>query len=315
MEQAPTPNARPEESGPPEVESIEALERELDLARTELAEYQALIDELPAIYQTKFRHQVQGLAQDIKRLLDERRALQSQVDGAPPSAPPHRPALPPVVLKPVDGGLSSVEPQPPRRPASLRLRRWQRGMARGWRRLRDGAIPRLRFLRPPVPRRLRLQLVAAVTALGMAALVIVVECLRRQGAVPTPGTVPRTVTPEVNPPEPARRQDQEVTFRASGECWLGVQTLEGEVVYVNTLREGEQQRIRLRDGLRVRAGRPDLLDVAIDDGPFEALSPIGDLGWTTFLPGPEPGVTSPPTPSPPTPSPPTVTSHATPPLL
>ncbi|EDY37591.1 hypothetical protein CPCC7001_470 [Cyanobium sp. PCC 7001] len=296
MEQAPTPNSRPEEPGPSEAESIETLERELDLARTELAEYQALIDELPAIYEAKFRHQVQGLAQDIKRLLDERRALQSQLDGALPSAPPDRPALPPVVLEPVEGGLPPAEEPRSRRPASLRLRRWQRGMGRSWHRVRDGALQRSRALRSSVSPRLRLPLVAVVSAFGVAALVIGVEGLRRQGAAPTTGTAPRTVTPATQQPAPPRRQDQDLTLRSRGTAWLEVQTLEGEVVYFDTLKKGEQQRIPLQEGLKVRAGRPDLLDVAIDDGPYEVLNPIHVLGWRTFMPELEPGV--PPSPAP-----------------
>jgi hypothetical protein len=287
MEQAPTPNQRPGESRAPEEPSIEALERELDLARTELAEYQALIDELPGIYETKFRHQVQGLAHDIKRLLDERRALQSQLDGAlPPAASTDRPALPPAVLEPLEGGLAPAEEPRSRRPASLKLRRWQRGMGRSWHRVREGALQRSRSVGSSVPPRLRLPLVAVVSALGVAALVIGVEGLRRQGAAPTMGTGPQTVTPEPKTPAPPRRQDQDLLLRARGECWLEVQTLEGEVVYVATLQDGEEQRLDLDQGLRVRAGRPDLLDVAVGDGPYEVLNPITDLGWRIFRPAP-----------------------------
>ncbi|MFQ6539311.1 hypothetical protein, partial [Aphanothece stagnina] len=68
---------------------------------------------------------------------------------------------------------------------------------------------------------------------------------------------------------------------------------DGEVVYTNTLQEGDLQRIRLRDGLKVRSGRPDLLDVAVGEGPYEVLNPISNLDWRTFLPSPIPPVSQP----------------------
>jgi hypothetical protein len=293
MEQAPTPNSPPDDSGSPE-QSVEALERELAQAQTELAEYQALLDELPSIYQTKFRHHVQGLAQDIRRLLDERRALQSQLGGALPPATPERPALLPPGRDPMAGEPAPVVP--PRRPSSLRVRRWKRDITRGWQQWRDGAIQRGRSLGGTLPRRFHLPLVAAVAALAMASLVILADAWRRRSAAPLSGSgsAQQAAVPAASTPEPSRFQDQELRLRARGECWLEVQTLEGEVIYVNTLQAGDQQRIRLRDGLRIRAGRPDLLDVAVGDGPFEGLNMIDNLGWRTFLPDALPQAPPPP---------------------
>lgn len=78
--------------------------------------------------------------------------------------------------------------------------------------------------------------------------------------------------------------DQDLLLRARGVTWLEVQTLEGKVVHFDTVQKGEQQRIKMREGLRIRAGRPDLLDVAVDDGAFQVLNPIGELGWKIFRP-------------------------------
>lgn len=48
-------------------------------AQSELEEYERLLDQLPGIYEGKFRHKVRVVAKDIHYLLDERKALQEQL--------------------------------------------------------------------------------------------------------------------------------------------------------------------------------------------------------------------------------------------
>ncbi|MFQ6537774.1 RodZ domain-containing protein, partial [Aphanothece stagnina] len=263
MEPFPTPG-QPEAASGSTGESIEALEQQLTRAQAELAEYQAMLDELPAIYETKFRHQLQVLAQDIRRLMDERRALQEQLAATLPAAEP-QPALPPATTD-----LAAV-PTPPRRPRSLRLKRWRRGLRRRWETIRAAAAHLPSSVAPPrwptlpLPRRGRLPLLVLGTVGGVALLVVLADVgLRRLKAptqAPGPSLRPSTAVPAANPSTP-RRADQDLLLRARGESWVQVEKLDGEVVYTNTLQEGDLQRIRLRDGLKVRSGRPDLLDVA-----------------------------------------------------
>ena len=59
--------------------SIEELERQVAEAQVELEKYQCLLNELPGIYEEKFSQKVRSAAEDIRHLLDERRALQEQV--------------------------------------------------------------------------------------------------------------------------------------------------------------------------------------------------------------------------------------------
>ena len=80
------------------------------------------------------------------------------------------------------------------------------------------------------------------------------------------------------------RADQDLLLRAQGEAWLEVEDLAGELVYRNILQAGDEQRIRLRDGLKVRSGRPDLVEVSVGEGPFEVLNSINNLDWKTFRP-------------------------------
>ena len=59
--------------------AIEELERQVAEARAELEKYQCLLNELPGIYEEKFRQKVRSAAEDIRQLLDERKSLQEQV--------------------------------------------------------------------------------------------------------------------------------------------------------------------------------------------------------------------------------------------
>jgi hypothetical protein len=50
----------------------------------------------------------------------------------------------------------------------------------------------------------------------------------------------------------------------------------------STLRPGEHTSIPLGDGLRIRSGRPHLLEVANADQPFALLAPANDFAWCTI---------------------------------
>ena len=71
-----------------------------------------------------------------------------------------------------------------------------------------------------------------------------------------------------------------------------MQTLDGRRVFMATLQEGEERRLALGEGLRLLAGRPDLLDVAIGTGDFSVLGAIEAIEWTTLRPEAEPEAAS-----------------------
>ena len=58
------------------------LEQQVAKAQAELEEYQRLLNDLPGIYEDKFRQAVRSLAQNVRNVLDERNALQAQVSRA-----------------------------------------------------------------------------------------------------------------------------------------------------------------------------------------------------------------------------------------
>lgn len=281
-EWAGAPSGGPPSGGPPDGEpTIDQLERDLSRLRAELADYQGLIDELPQIYEEKFRGQVQDLVQDIRRLMDERQALQEQVCHAlaPPPAPRSLAPSAPAAAPPA---IPATPPPPPRVPVAFqRAASWRDVVGRWGERCRD--------LRATLTPLLREHGRWFVLALLLAAAGSTLALLRfRSAPAPTPlparpAAAPRS--PALPPaPPPAARSDQDLRLRATGESWLEVRTLAGEVVYVNTLQEGEDTTIRLREGLQLRSGRPDLLEFAVDDQPFQVLGPVDDLSWRTVLP-------------------------------
>jgi hypothetical protein len=237
---------------------VEELELELARLRAELEEYQGLIDELPEIYEAKFTHQLRDVAQDIRRLMDERQALQQQINRSLEAAR----AAP----------LLAAAPEPLPSPA------------RPW--VPPAAVAAARRWLRRLPLR-RLGLVAAATAMALAG----VAALQSQPPPPATRVAAPAPIPPPAEPLPAASQpaaDPELRLRASGESWLEVQTFEGEVVYVNTLRAGQAASIRIGQGLRIRSGRPDLLEFAFADQPFVLLGSVYDFDWRTIRP-PESG--------------------------
>jgi len=73
--------------------------------------------------------------------------------------------------------------------------------------------------------------------------------------------------------------------QAQGSSWLEVQDLRSQaVLFIGVLEAGQSRTIRLRQGLRLRSGRPDLLTIRIDDGPLEPFGLSQGQDWRTVMP-------------------------------
>jgi hypothetical protein len=243
-------------------EAAQLLEQELERAKAELVEYQTLINEIPSIYETKFRQQVQLLALEIRRLLEERRCLYQQLPSGQLSLA-ESPA-PPVVL-------SSPRPEVTADAAPARLDALPSGRRRLWhtdlrRRLR---LAKRRFsLRP-----LLLLLIGSTTSVAL--LVVGIDSLGRWGQdassprlsnggkvdskagsnVQAEGKVAATPSAK-DAPERSKPGTQDLRLRVDGACWVEVETVKGRVVLAELLNQGDQRSVPLGNGLRVRAGRP-----------------------------------------------------------
>jgi hypothetical protein len=214
--------------------------QQLSTLKAELEEYQHLIDEIPTIYEAKFRYRVHEVAQEIRRLMAERLSLQEQIHHCI-QGQSVRPSLP-----------AATKASPSRRAlvALAAAQRWLRRLPR-W----------------------QLALAAGVGALALAVPVGLGGWATGDRPAPeapaSAGQSPPTASPELR-------------LRAKGELWLELRSLTNQPVLETTLRPGQQTAVPLGDGLRIRSGRPHLLEVAVADQPFAPLAPANDFAWRTF---------------------------------
>ncbi|MFM8258689.1 MAG: helix-turn-helix domain-containing protein [Vulcanococcus sp.] len=106
--------------------------------------------------------------------------------------------------------------------------------------------------------------------------------LRQLGsAIHGPAT---TASPAATPPKPKPSASaNELRLSSREPSWLEVQTSTGAVLFQGTFR-GER-RFPLNQGLRVKAGRPDLVQASLGDQPPRALGPIEQIRWVSFQAG------------------------------
>jgi hypothetical protein len=100
-----------------------------------------------------------------------------------------------------------------------------------------------------------------------------------------PGTAqpaPSTAKPAAAPREiqPAKAPANTLVLSSRGRSWVDVTTTGGTTLFRGTL-EGTKS-FPLGQGLRVLAGRPDLVSAQLGDGPARVLGPIDQVVWRRF---------------------------------
>ena len=230
---------------------LEALESQVAAAQADLEEYQRLLNELPGIYEGKFRQKLSSVAQEIRQLLDERKALQQQVGHA--LAETKQPKLLPA------SGAASEFPDHPK--------------AQIWTKLQ---IPRFKHLP-----KLRLMGLSAAAVLGLVGAALVIPSLfSSRSLAPRGGASIRS--PQAAP-VPSASTTIQLQARG-GESWVLVEDLKGRQVFDAILQPGAPKRLPLAQGLRLRSGRADLLFVAVGDAVPKPLGEVGDLDWVEIRP-------------------------------
>jgi cytoskeleton protein RodZ len=115
---------------------------------------------------------------------------------------------------------------------------------------------------------------------------------QRAGGATSP---PRELAKAKGSPQASRERLPQAGSRATGQgpggslrlqaqqpSWLEVRSGRGELLFRGTF--SGSRRFRLDDGLRLLAGRPDVVEVSLDHKPSRKLGPISEVVWYTFPP-------------------------------
>lgn len=229
-------------------DQLAGLEKDLAAACEELEEYQRMIDELPDIYEAKFGSQLHALAQEIRRLTEERHRLHLQIESCTQAD----------ALLPSSSASAEESLHPSRQ--------------RFWR-----SAPWL----PPVA-------VAAVSLGLVVVLGLAWQALKGRPASRSPAVPLQTQPASSAAPRPIR---PELRLRARDEVWVEVLSSDNTMLFAKTLLPGQTHAVPFADGMRIRSGRPHLLDVAVGDQPLAPLGTLNDYSWHTVSPfdsGPNP---------------------------
>ena len=252
-----------------QVKATWELEQQVAKAQAELEEYQRLLNDLPGIYEDKFRQAVRSLAQNVRNLLDERNALQAQVSRALVLAQ-ERQALPPAqeaeLAQPAEA-RSEVGSLRFRTPSTV---------------VEAVQAPRISWPSLPFPLlRGRLWVLSLGGGLGIALLLIFgLQFLANRRSASGVGTVAPIERSRIPSSAAATLSLQ----ARGGQVWVLVESLSGGKVYDAFLDKGESKVLPLGTGLRIRSGRADLLFVSIGSDSPRALGGVSDLDWVEFRP-------------------------------
>lgn len=224
----------------------QVLEAELAALEAELSQYQQIIDDIPLIYEDKFRQQLHALILETRRLLDERSALQRQIAGQ-------------VLSRPTSRALRSSSNQ------------WGSWRKRCYQYCRI-AVAKVKDLAVH-PKALAVWLLLPVLFILSVFLGARLMVPRSSAQIESPSKKSLAL------PYPSR-----LRLRATGESWLEVRDSNDALIMETTLQAGDARSLPLPHRLKIRSGRPDLLMVAIGDAPYQAMGSIEEVGWRVYAP-------------------------------
>lgn len=229
---------------------LPGLEAELSEARSELADYELLLQDLPAIYEDKFRQHLRSTAQNIRQLLDERKVLQERISLALTHSSRQQSfaafaddlsqeCRPSIDLSTPTSGNSSN-----------RFVSFLDHYSRTW----------------------KLLLVAGGALVGLVFV-----------------SYPLLTSFRLSPPEAAQKSNKRAVLPIAypltvvakgGQSWILIESNSGLSMLDVVLDDGETRLINIGSGLRIRSGRPDLLYIGIGSEPLRQLGGVSDLDWT-----------------------------------
>lgn len=143
-----------------------------------------------------------------------------------------------------------------------------------------GATPSTSVLLKPL-------LLGLAVAAGVVGAAIGLKSTPMQLSLPklpaiTPSSPATPAVPAAPVPQATASAAGTLKLSARGRSWLEVTSPQGQSLFRGTF-EGEKT-FPLGSGLRVLAGRPDLVSVQVGDGPSRVLGPIAQVQWRRFTP-------------------------------
>jgi hypothetical protein len=256
------------------------LAEELEAARSKRDSYQALLKDLPEVFEGKFRERVRPVQQRNEQLLEEGMALREQIRRALPQAG-------------VSGGASL--PSAPETGAAT-----DRGMDPH--KIREDAprptgaagVQGLRAVAESLRSTGMTGALAAGLALGLGGLLLATQPWRSGGgsrptdrpaspsmttpSAQVPASTPNPATQTGPPPVGA----PSISLRTTGPSWLEVRSTDGVLLFSGEL--NGQRNFPLRSGLMIRSGRADLVYLQVNGQPERKLGSVDFLDWAPFRP-------------------------------
>ena len=224
---------------------------ELEAARNQLANYQSLLRDLPELYERKFEERLRPIRDQNRALSQEGAVLREQLDRALPAAhQTKRQVLPAATDAPM------------------------------------AAQPRQTANTPVVPRG-RSRTLFPIGLAGAASLLLLATLGPRSSWMhhfnPSP---PASVSlAPIQPKQPApvsMAAPGELILIASAPTWLEVHNADDQPLIAETFQG--KRRIPLGQGLRLLAGRPDLITIQLPGTSPRRLGSIDAVGWQTIKP-------------------------------
>ena len=279
-------------------EYLSTLE-DLEAARNQLSNYQSLLRDLPELYERKFEERLRPIRDRNRALSQEGAGLRDQLDRALPAAHhPQRPGLPAATdaTRTIKPGLTAETPADPSTRSRTLLPIGLAGAASLLLLATLGPLANwMRHVSPPTP-----QVPAGTEA-------------KTEGSTPTLSARGANAplaggSPKAHPPSSAHQTLQrppafgtpapthpnkppatvsmaapgELILTASAPTWLEVHDADDHPLIAETFQG--QRRIALGQGLRLLAGRPDLITIQLPGTPPRRLGSIDAVDWQTIKP-------------------------------
>jgi cytoskeleton protein RodZ len=135
----------------------------------------------------------------------------------------------------------------------------------------------------PLPWMGTVALLAGLVAAGSWGWLQLRPLLGQRAATPPQPAAVATAPPAAATPKPVvKAAPRQLTLSSVKGSWLEVRSANGQKLFEGIFK-GER-RFELGAGLRVLAGRPDLVMASLGDQPAKALGPIDQVIWRTFKP-------------------------------